>query len=286
MLGKSLVAAIAVTAALWMAVDAAAAFDDAKYPNLKGQWVRARIPVPGGGQAPFDPTKGTGLRQQAPLTPEYQKIFEANLAEQAQGLQGNWQGGRCLPVGMPGVMNLYRPMEIVITPEVTYIMIDHLRGTVRRVYTDGRKWPDLIDPSFDGYSIGQWLDTDNDGKFDTLQIETRALRLPRAYDPSGLPFHADGETVVKERIYPDKTKADTIYNEMTVFDNALTRPWSVKKTYTREPVAHWVEDVCTDGQALITVGKDEYFVSGDGFLMPIRKDQPPPNLKYWNKPSN
>jgi hypothetical protein len=154
------------------------------------------------------------------------------------------------------------------------------------VFTDGRKWPDHIEPSFDGYSIGQWLDTDNDGKFDTLEIETRALRLPRAYDPSGLPFHEDGKTVVKERVYLDKTKSDTLYNEMTVFDNALTRPWSVRKVYTREPVSQpvWLEDICTDGQALITVGKEEYFVSGDGLLMPARKGQSPPDLKYFKQP--
>src|SRR5439155_23176303 len=66
MLGKSLIGALATLAALWFAIDAAAAFDDSKYPNLKGQWVRARIPVPGGGQAPFDPTKPVGRGQQAP----------------------------------------------------------------------------------------------------------------------------------------------------------------------------------------------------------------------------
>src|SRR5204863_3050342 len=87
MLGKSLIGALATLAALWFAIDAAAAFDDSKYPNLKGQWVRARIPVPGGGQAPFDPTKPVGRGQQAPLTPEYQKIFEANPAEHATGSQ-------------------------------------------------------------------------------------------------------------------------------------------------------------------------------------------------------
>src|SRR3954451_14832673 len=102
---------------------AARAQDETKYPDWSGQWLRT-------GGIQWDPTKPVGRGQQAPLTPEYQKIFEANLAEQAQGLQGNWQGGRCLPVGMPGVMNLYRPMEIVITPEITYVMIDHLRGTV------------------------------------------------------------------------------------------------------------------------------------------------------------
>jgi hypothetical protein len=243
MIGRSLVAATAMTAALWLTVDAAAAFDDSKYPNLKGQWVRARIPVPGGGQAPFDPTKPTGRGQQAPLTPEYQAIFEANLAEQATGGQGNWQGGRCLPIGMPGVMNLYRAMEIVVTPETTYLLIDHIRGSARRVYTDGRKWPEHIESGFDGYSICNWIDADGDGKYDVLEVETRAIRGPRAYDPSGLPFHADNQTIVKERLYLDKAKADTLYNEMTVIDRALTRPWTVKKTYTREKIAH---EICIE----------------------------------------
>ena len=288
MLGKSLVGAIAVTAALWMAADAASAVDDSKDPNLKGQWVRARIPVPGGGQAPFDPTKPVGRGQQAPLTPEYQKIFEANLTEQATGGQGNWQGGRCLPIGMPGVMNLYRAMEIVITPETTYFLIDHIRGSARRIYTDGRQWPEHMESGFDGYSIGKWIDEDGDGKYDTLEVETRAIRGPRAYDPSGLPFHEDNQTVVKERLTLDKTKPDTLYNEMTVIDHALTRPWTVKKTYTREKIAQpiWLEDVCAEGQALITVGKEEYFLSGDGYLMPSKKDQEPPNPKYFRRSSN
>jgi len=287
MLGKGLLGAFALAAAFWMTVDAAKAFDDSKYPNLKGQWMRARIPVPGGGQAPFDPSKPVGCGQQAPLTAEYQKIFEANLAEQATGSQGNWQGGRCLPVGMPGVMTLYRNMEIVITPETTYILIDHIHGTARRIFTDGRDWPKQIEPSFDGFSLGKWVDEDGDGKYDVLEIETRHLRGPRAYDPSGLPFHEDNETIVKERLSLDKAKPDTLYNEMTVIDHALTRPWTVKKTYTREGGARpvWIEDICAEGQALITIGKEEYFLSGDGFLMPSKKGQAPPNPKYFEQPS-
>ena len=29
------------------------------------------------------------------------------------------------------------------------------------------------------------------------------------------------------------------------------------------------------------IGKENYFVSGDGYLMPARKDQPPPDLRYF-----
>jgi hypothetical protein len=34
------------------------------------------------------------------------------------------------------------------------------------------------------------------------------------------------------------------------------------------------------------VGKDDYFLSADGLLMPARKDQPPPDLKYFNRSRN
>jgi len=275
-------------AALFSGLVSAQALDDGKYPDWRGQWTRERTPIPGGGQTPFDPTKPVGRGQQAPLTPEYMARFEANLKDQSEGGQGNWQGANCYPVGMPGVMNLYRAMEIVITPETTYIMIDHLRGTVRRVFTDGRDWPKDLEPGFgfDGYSFGRWIDQDGDGRYDTLEIETRNLRGPRAYDPSGLPFHDDNETIVKERMYLDPVNRNILHNEMTVFDHALTRPWSVHKKYQRDPKnPHplWVEDVCVEGQMLVRVGTERYFLSGDGYLMPVKKGQAPPDARYFEK---
>ena len=46
--------------------------------------------VPGAvGQPPHDPSKPFGHGQQAPLTAEYQAIFEANLADLAAGGEGN-----------------------------------------------------------------------------------------------------------------------------------------------------------------------------------------------------
>ena len=31
----------------------------------------------------------------------------------------------------------------------------------------------------------------------------------------------------------------------------------------------------------VMVGKEYYFLSGDGYLMPTRKDQPPPDPRYF-----
>jgi hypothetical protein len=89
---------------------------------------------------------------------------------------------------MPQVMMAIEPMEIVITPGATYFVFERL-NSLRRIYTDGRRFPDDIDPSFTGYSVGQWQDNDGHGRFDTLVIETRAIKGPHTHDASGIPFH-------------------------------------------------------------------------------------------------
>ena len=211
----------------------ASAFDDAKYPDVSGQWVAVRIPGVGG-QPAFDPYKPWGRGQDAPLTPEYKAIHEQSLADQAAGGQGGWlTGSNCYPPGMPGMMNLYQAMEIVVLPEITYVLIDHAHDSHRRIYTDGRDWPKEPDGTFLGYSIGRWIDEDGDGRYDVLEVETRNFKGPRTLDPSGMPTHADNQSIVNERIYFDKSNPKLLINEITLTDHAFTRPWKVKKTYTR-----------------------------------------------------
>ena len=38
-----------------------------------------------------------------------------------------------------------------------------------------------------------------------------------------------------------------------------------------------------EGNGHVTVGKENYFLSGDGLLMPAHKDQPPPDLHYFKR---
>src|SRR5215475_10007104 len=102
----------------------AQAFDESKYPNWKGQWTRfiVRGLV---GQPSFDQTKGWGFLQEAPLTPEYKALFEASLADQARGGQGNFTGYGCVAFGMPMIAYAFYPQEYLITPETTYILVNH-----------------------------------------------------------------------------------------------------------------------------------------------------------------
>jgi hypothetical protein len=69
---------------------------------------------------------------------------------------------------------------------------------------------------------------------------------------------------------------------MMTLDNALTRPWTVKKSYTRLPTMMWTENNCTGDLNDVFIGKEQYMLSADGDLMPIKKDQPPPDLRHFN----
>ena len=118
-----------------------------------------------------------------------------------------------------------------------------------------------------------------------LEVETRYMKGPRAYDTTGLPLHADNKTVVKERIYLDKTDQNVLWDEVTTIDNALTGPWMVKKKYTRDsnPRHNWIEEVCPENNPHVRIQNDNYMLSADGYLMPAKKGQQPPDLRYFEQ---
>ena len=285
MLDRSSTGTIGIALALaltMLTIGGARAADEAKYPDWKGQWARFAVKLPT--QPSHDQTKPWGFGQEAPLTPEYKAVLEASIADQAKGGLGNFPTTLGRPAGMPHMMMAFQPLEFVVTPETTYILIgsyDHYR----RIFTDGRDWPAEIEPTFAGYSIGKWLDSDGDGRYDTLEVESRNIRGPRQWDQTGLPTAEDNEAVIKERLFLDKANPNILHDEITVIDNALTRPWTVDKRYVRnaDPLADWPESICPEYNANIQIGNDNYWLSSDGFLMPAKKNQKPPDLKYFNQ---
>jgi hypothetical protein len=45
----------------------------------------------------------------------------------------------------------------------------------------------------------------------------------------------------------------------------------------------WQDYNCDEANNHVVVGKENYFLSGDGYLMPTKKDQPPPDLRYFKQ---
>jgi hypothetical protein len=270
---RSSICAAALASALMATPSAAQVVDFGKYPDFKGQWVRTG-----------NPNNWRELAGPAPLTPEYQKIFEGIQADLKSGGPGNWPSTFCVPAGMPAMMSFYDPMEMIVMPDVTYILISHNDDSYRRIYTDGRDWPADPERTYAGYSIGKWIEG-SDGKYEALEAETRFLKGPRGYDTSGLPFHKDNETVIKERIYLDKADRNTLIDEITVIDHALTRPYVKIQKATRNPNPRpaWHSDVCSEDNTWVKIGKEPYYLSADGKLMPSKKDQAPPDLSYFKQ---
>jgi len=266
----------AAFAPLLAGVSAAMAFDESLYPDWSAQWRR-----PAGVGTQWDQTKAPGLAQQAPLNAEYQAILQASIKDQSEGGQGTDDHVSCRTNGMPRMMTATFPIEFVVLPNVTYVHFEAFMP--RRIYTDGRKFPTNEEPSYNGYSIGKWVDTDGDGRFDTLEVETRNFKGPRTYEASGILLHPDNEGIIKERIHLDKNNPDLLHDEITSIDHALTKPWTVVKTYRRERNVFWEDYECSEGNNHVVIDGENYFLSGDGLLMPAKKDQAPPDLRYFKQ---
>src|SRR5260370_30268799 len=136
---SSLIDAIAMkvtwlVAALALTVSAAAAGEQGKYPDLRGQWAGVLRTATGlKGQPSFDPSKSWGRFQEAPLTPEYQAIMEDSIKDQEEGGFGAHRGGSCLGFGMPAIAYGFEAPEFIVPPRRTPVPGDWAE-TTRRIY--------------------------------------------------------------------------------------------------------------------------------------------------------
>jgi hypothetical protein len=275
MLDRALIL-VAAAMAVTLTMSSARAFDETKYPDWAGIWVK----VPDGGPPRYDPSKPI-RKQEAPLKPEYQSMYDASLKDIDGGGFGLDRHYACFPMGMPRQMAGIAAMEFVITPGATRVIYDDSTALPRRIFTDGRGWPKEPELNFAGYSLGKWIDSDGDGRFDTLEIETRYVKGPRTFDQTGLPMADDNGAVFKERLFLDKTNPSILHDEITTIDSSLTRPWIVMKSYRRKSDEEWVELNCGESNNYVTIDGQVYYIGGDGLLVPMKKGQPAPDLKYF-----
>jgi len=70
--------------------------------------------------------------------------------------------------------------------------------------------------------------------------------------------------VFKERFHLDNNNPNILHDEITVYDHALTRPWTVDKTFRHNPNPRpvWQEFVCEENNRHINIGNEDYMLSG------------------------
>lgn len=111
--------------------------------------------------------------------------------------------------------------EFVDAPELErmYIMDNGGPNSYRIIYLDGREFPEEIEPSNYGYSIGHW-------EGDTLMVETRGLNEKFWMDARGSPHTEDLKFI--ERF--TRLDMNTMQYQATIDDpGAYTRPWTTTK---------------------------------------------------------
>lgn len=128
----------------------------------------------------------------------------------------------CIPDGMPSLMSLPIEYEFIMAPGK--VIIHSSNGSIRRIYTDGRKVSDAVAPSFNGYSIGKW-------EGDTLVVETTHI-LNKSEMFVGMRLEGDTRVVERMRLVnPEKFQIDTVvYN-----DTMLKEPFKYTRTYKKIP---------------------------------------------------
>jgi hypothetical protein len=76
-----------------------------------------------------------------------------------------------------------------------------------------------------------------------------------------------------ERIYSDKADPGVRHDDITTIDRALTRPWAMTRSYRRVHDPVWTEQICSEDNHHVLIGTENHYVSQDGYLLPVRKNQ-------------
>jgi hypothetical protein len=202
-----------------------AAHASAAPPDLTGVWSITNY------RAAVKPTDGA-----VPLTAEARKEYDRHLAAAARGDRTfDEVATRCLPPGLPRIMLIDKPFEILQKEKIVYFVYQENR-LPRRVYF-GESLPENPDPLYLGFSVAHW-----DG--DALVIESSGFREETLLDDSGLP-HSDALRL-SER-YELSKDGNTLRVRFSITDpKTFTRPWATEVKYRKRLGFEIPEEVCAD----------------------------------------
>jgi hypothetical protein len=209
-----------------------AALDD--LPDLRGIW-----------QPFFGRVDGDEPQLKSP----YKERYAAELAKVAAdpAYEIPERSSNCEPHGMPYMMVMPYSLEFSVTPG-KIVVIQEAQIQVRRIFTDGRPFPDDLDTTYSGYSIGAW-------EGDTLVVETIGTRPGQRLGIRGI---VNGPNLkITERIYLDPENEDILHLDFTYEDpDVLAAPWHQNYFFRRDRTWDIIEYVCDEN--------DRHPVNDDG----------------------
>lgn len=177
------------------------------------------------------------------LTPAAQDAFDAYQESIRENGPNQEAQARCLPPGIPGVMQQPYPIEILYSPGQVTILTEAYQQ-VRRIYTDGRSLPAVPDLFFNGNSVGFW-------EGDVLVADTVGLHPDTNIAP-GI-AHTE-QSHVHEHIY--RQSDDILIVEVTITNpEVLEQPYQTSIAFRQDNSFPMREYVCAENNRL-TTGED------------------------------
>jgi hypothetical protein len=194
-------------------------------PDLSGFWM------------PEDRTKyllnlAADMKEQdIPLTPWGRDLYNQRIANNGK----DHPGVSCLPSGIPEKDNIPDGLKLVQTEDLV-ILLHESRTIYRQIFTDGRPLPKNPQPTWMGYSVGNW-------DKDTLVVDTIGQNGKTWLDMKGLPG-TEGLRITERFFRPKIGHMDVA---VTIDDpQAYTKPWNVNMAWSLLPDAELIESICEE----------------------------------------
>ena len=192
----------------------------------------------GGGAAPAGGGRGAGAGggQRGGGTPAPGALSMQPWAAEKSAAMKNLDDPtvHCFQPGVPRVVGMPMPFEIVQTPNKIVILHEAFR-TYRIIPTDGKKLAGESLPSYNGDSVGRW-------EGDTLVVDVTNFN-GKIWGPGNMKVTSDAYKVV-EKYTP---AGDTITYEATIEDSkVLTQPYIYRATFRKPPETRVMEYECLE----------------------------------------
>ena len=143
--------------------------------------------------------------------------------------------GFCLPPGVPRAAGVPFPEKILQARDVIVILYE-TRTTFRQIFLDGRTPVADAQPTWMGYSTGQW-------NGDVLVVHTTGFNDKTWLDDDGHP-HSENMRVTERFRRPDMGH---LVIEVTIEDaKAYVRPWTAVQTFRLLAGSDLLEYVCNE----------------------------------------
>jgi hypothetical protein len=206
-------------------------------PDLSGVWqLDAKCPSEGCADYAAGPefgNFGASLRGGLPYQPWAAALVKERSAQAGRDDPVAW----CKPAGVLRLLTFPPPRKLLQLRGLV-VLLSERDVTFRQIFTDGRPLPRDPEPSFNGYSIGRWVN-------DTLVVETIGLRDGIWIDRIGSPM-TDAAKITERFRRMNYGRLDI---DVTVDDaKAYTKPWTVTLHEHIVPDTDLLEYHCNDNE--------------------------------------